>query len=124
MSTNTMRVISQDDLGGPEVLKEVEVERPTPRPNEVLVRVRAAGVNPTDWKSRSAMPRRRNTVGQCATLAPVSARMDRSVAVFQCVFGWSSTKIPWPTMLSWPSTPRLCSHCRASWAAIEPAENR
>jgi NADPH:quinone reductase-like Zn-dependent oxidoreductase len=50
---NTMRAISQDVLGGPEVLKEVQVERPVPRPNEVLVRVRAAGVNPTDWKHRA-----------------------------------------------------------------------
>ncbi|MGW0812226.1 NADP-dependent oxidoreductase [Streptomyces viridiviolaceus] len=50
---NTMRAISQDTLGGPEVLKEVRLERPEPRPNEVLVRVRAAGVNPTDWKHRA-----------------------------------------------------------------------
>ncbi|GAA3044241.1 NADP-dependent oxidoreductase [Streptomyces glomeratus] len=48
-----MRAISQDVLGGPEVLKLVEMERPAPRPNEVLVRVRAAGVNPTDWKHRA-----------------------------------------------------------------------
>ncbi|GAA2278607.1 NADP-dependent oxidoreductase [Streptomyces hawaiiensis] len=48
-----MRAISQDVLGGPEVLKEVEIERPVPKPNEVLVRVRAAGVNPTDWKHRA-----------------------------------------------------------------------
>ncbi|WP_314219995.1 NADP-dependent oxidoreductase [Streptomyces zaehneri] len=54
MSTvNTMRVIDQNVLGGPEVLTEREVERPAPRPNEVLVRVRAAGVNPTDWKHRA-----------------------------------------------------------------------
>ncbi|MEU2751839.1 NADP-dependent oxidoreductase [Streptomyces collinus] len=54
MSTqNTMRAISQDVLGGPEVLKEVQTERPVPKPNEVLVRVRAAGVNPTDWKHRA-----------------------------------------------------------------------
>ena len=53
MSTvNTMRAISQDTLGGPEVLKVVELERPEPRTNEVLVRVRAAGLNPTDWKHR------------------------------------------------------------------------
>ncbi|AVH55006.1 MULTISPECIES: NADP-dependent oxidoreductase [Streptomyces] len=52
-TVNTMRAISQDVLGGPEVLREVEVERPTPRANEVLVRVRAAGVNPTDWKHRA-----------------------------------------------------------------------
>ncbi|MEU1914554.1 NADP-dependent oxidoreductase [Streptomyces massasporeus] len=54
MSTqHTMRAISQDVLGGPEVLKEVRIERPAPKPNEVLVRVRAAGVNPTDWKHRA-----------------------------------------------------------------------
>ncbi|MFJ4555700.1 NADP-dependent oxidoreductase [Streptomyces massasporeus] len=54
MSTQgTMRAISQDVLGGPEVLKEVEIERPVPKPNQVLVRVRAAGVNPTDWKHRA-----------------------------------------------------------------------
>ncbi|WP_406412185.1 NADP-dependent oxidoreductase [Streptomyces sp. NBC_01614] len=51
-NVSTMRAISQDVLGGPEVLKEVEVQRPAPRPNEVLVRVRAAGLNPTDWKHR------------------------------------------------------------------------
>lgn len=50
---NTMRAVSQDVLGGPEVLKEIRAERPEPRPNEVLVRVRAAGVNPTDWKHRA-----------------------------------------------------------------------
>ncbi|MFF4746426.1 NADP-dependent oxidoreductase [Streptomyces chengbuensis] len=50
---NTMRAISQGVLGGPEVLREVRVGRPAPRPNEVLVRVRAAGVNPTDWKHRA-----------------------------------------------------------------------
>ncbi|MFI1505350.1 NADP-dependent oxidoreductase [Streptomyces sp. NPDC020597] len=54
MSTvNTMRTIGQSVLGGPEVLREEEVERPAPGPNQVLVRVRAAGVNPTDWKHRA-----------------------------------------------------------------------
>ncbi|WP_225992124.1 NADP-dependent oxidoreductase [Actinomadura montaniterrae] len=48
-----MRAVRQDVLGGPEVLQLVEVERPEPGPTEVLVRVRAAGVNPTDWKHRS-----------------------------------------------------------------------
>ncbi|MBA8949010.1 NADPH:quinone reductase-like Zn-dependent oxidoreductase [Actinomadura namibiensis] len=49
----TMRAISQDVLGGPEVLKEIELPRPEPGPAEVLVRVHAAGVNPTDWKHRA-----------------------------------------------------------------------
>ncbi|MFS8197808.1 NADP-dependent oxidoreductase [Streptomyces sp. CWNU-52B] len=54
MSTaNTMRAIRQEDLGGTEVLKEVELEIPRPGPSEVLVRVHAAGLNPTDWKHRA-----------------------------------------------------------------------
>ena len=48
-----MRAISQDALGGPEVLKMVETDRPEPGVAEVLVRVHAAGVNPTDWKTRA-----------------------------------------------------------------------
>ncbi|PZG00754.1 NADP-dependent oxidoreductase [Micromonospora deserti] len=43
-----MRAIGQDGFGGPEVLTVVEVPRPEPGPAEVLVRVHAAGVNPTD----------------------------------------------------------------------------
>ncbi|WP_207954680.1 NADP-dependent oxidoreductase [Saccharopolyspora elongata] len=48
-----MRAISQDVLGGPEVLQEVRLDRPVPGPGEVLIRVRAAGLNPTDWKHRA-----------------------------------------------------------------------
>lgn len=51
-SVQTMRAISQEDLGGPDVLREVDLPRPEPGPGEILVRVRAAGVNPTDWKHR------------------------------------------------------------------------
>nr|WP_060943789.1 NADP-dependent oxidoreductase [Streptomyces hygroscopicus] len=47
-----MRAVVQDTTGGPEVLRVAEVERPRPLPTEVLVRVRAAGVNPVDWKTR------------------------------------------------------------------------
>lgn len=50
----TMRAISQNTHGGPEVLQEVRVPRPAPGPSEILVAVRAAGINPTDWKHRSA----------------------------------------------------------------------
>lgn len=54
MSTPTsMRAAVQSALGGPEVLEVVDVPRPEPRTNEVLVRVHAAGLNPTDWKHRA-----------------------------------------------------------------------
>lgn len=50
--SQTMRAISQDSLGGPEVLKPIELPKPEPGPVEVLVRVHATSVNPTDWKIR------------------------------------------------------------------------
>ncbi len=48
-----MRAIRQETLGGPEVLELVDAPTPEPAPTEVLVRVRAAGVNPVDWKTRA-----------------------------------------------------------------------
>ncbi|MFJ6632168.1 NADP-dependent oxidoreductase [Streptomyces sp. NPDC091376] len=49
-----MRAISQDEYGSPEVLREVRLPRPAPGPSQILVAVRAAGVNPTDWKHRAS----------------------------------------------------------------------
>jgi NADPH:quinone reductase-like Zn-dependent oxidoreductase len=48
-----MRAVTQDELGGPEVLKVTEVERPAPGLSQILVRLYASGVNPTDWKHRA-----------------------------------------------------------------------
>lgn len=48
-----MRAIMAQRAGGPDVLEETELDRPEPGPVEILVRVHAAGVNPTDWKART-----------------------------------------------------------------------
>jgi NADPH:quinone reductase-like Zn-dependent oxidoreductase len=48
-----MRAVVQHELGGPEVLRVEEREMPGPLPTEVQVRVRAAGVNPVDFKTRA-----------------------------------------------------------------------
>ena len=52
-SNERMRAVTQDEFGGPEVLRLAEVRRPVPGPAQVLVRVQASGVNPTDWKHRA-----------------------------------------------------------------------
>ncbi len=52
MTTKTMRAIRQHAFGGPEVLRYEEAPMPALRPGEVLVRVRAVGVNPPDWYLR------------------------------------------------------------------------
>lgn len=51
---DTMVAITQDELGGPEVLKTVTVPRPAPGMGEILVRVHAAGVNPADVMNRQS----------------------------------------------------------------------
>jgi NADPH:quinone reductase-like Zn-dependent oxidoreductase len=48
-----MRAITATTWGAADVLAEIEVDVPEPGPCEVLVRVHAAGVNPTDWKQRA-----------------------------------------------------------------------
>lgn len=40
--------------GGPEVQEFLELDKPSPLAGELLVEVRAAAVNPADWKIRSA----------------------------------------------------------------------
>ncbi|MCD0449998.1 NADP-dependent oxidoreductase [Actinocorallia sp. API 0066] len=56
MAEKTMKAIRVHTRGGPEQLVLEEVPRPVPGPGEVLVRVRAAGVNPPDWYLRGGMP--------------------------------------------------------------------
>jgi NADPH:quinone reductase-like Zn-dependent oxidoreductase len=49
----TMRAVVATQPGGPEVLEPTEIERPAPDLVEISVRVHAASINPTDWKSRA-----------------------------------------------------------------------
>jgi len=46
----TSRAVVARAYGGPDVLHLVETDPGDPGPGEVLVEVRAAGINPTDWK--------------------------------------------------------------------------
>ncbi|MFD3561692.1 NADP-dependent oxidoreductase [Streptomyces sp. NPDC058686] len=47
-----MKAISYSGYGGPEVLEYGEVRDPKVGPDSVLVKIRAAAVNPVDWKAR------------------------------------------------------------------------
>ncbi|MCM1939245.1 NADP-dependent oxidoreductase [Streptomyces sp. G3] len=47
-----MRKVSFAEFGGPDVLQLVDAEEPRPGPGEIRVAVRAAGVNPVDWRIR------------------------------------------------------------------------
>ena len=50
-----MKAIQYSRFGGPEVLEIVDLADPHPAPGQIRVAVRAAAVNPVDWKMRSGM---------------------------------------------------------------------
>lgn len=52
MPANTMKAIRLHEFGGPEVLRYEDAPMPGLKPGEVLVRVRAVGINPPDWYLR------------------------------------------------------------------------
>jgi len=44
-----MKAIVYHQYGPPDVLQYADIEKPVPKDNEVLIRIRAASVNPLDW---------------------------------------------------------------------------
>lgn len=89
-----MRTITQQTLGGPEVLEIAEVAQPIPSPGEVLVQVHATGVNPADYKLRSGQVRLFGdppfTVGH--EFSGVVAEVGADAGTFRPgdeVFGWT-----------------------------------
>ena len=51
-----MKAMVQDHYGSAERLRLTEIDKPQIADNEVLIRVRAAGVNPADWAIMSGLP--------------------------------------------------------------------
>lgn len=51
-----MKAIVYSEFGGPEVLRQADVEAPVPRDNEILIKVRAAALNPADWHLARGLP--------------------------------------------------------------------
>jgi len=51
-----MKAVLFQGFGGPDILRCEEVDKPVPSDDEVLVRVRAASINPLDWKTMKGGP--------------------------------------------------------------------
>ena len=87
-----MQAIVQDRYGPPDVLELREIDEPRAGGDEVLVRVRAASVNPADWYAMTGMPwvarptmglRRPKTDRPGLDLAGVVAAVGAEVASFK-----------------------------------------
>jgi NADPH:quinone reductase len=94
-----MRAAFYTETGGPEVLQVAEVEDPVPGPGEVLVRVAASGVNPTDWKRRAGhrgslpFPRMIPGYDAAGTIEAVGPEVDAEVGAR--VWVWEGAHGKW-----------------------------
>jgi len=51
-----MRAFTYTEYGSPDVLQFTEIEKPTPKDDEVLIKVRSASINPYDWRLMRGKP--------------------------------------------------------------------
>jgi NADPH:quinone reductase-like Zn-dependent oxidoreductase len=92
----SMRAVRFSRFGGPEVLEIVDLPDPHPGSGEVRIAVRAAGVNPSDWKKREGLmdPELPQTLGHEA--AGIVDEVGGGVAEFAVgdrVFGFSAQEM-------------------------------
>jgi NADPH:quinone reductase-like Zn-dependent oxidoreductase len=107
-----MHAIQYEQVGGPEVLRLVEVPLPEPEGEQVRVAVRAAGVNPADWKTRQG-------------LMPGSAGFPRGIGfeiagVVDAVGPGAAWRVG-DEVLGWPVGGGYAEYALASRLAVKPA---
>jgi NADPH:quinone reductase-like Zn-dependent oxidoreductase len=128
-----------DKYGGLEVLQVVEVDRPTPGPGKVLVRVKAAGINPGEASIRKGLfaDRWPSTFpsGQGSDLAGIVEEVGpgvANVAVGDEVIGFTNDRssqaelvvveagnlVPRPAKVSWEQAGALFVAGTTAYAAV------
>jgi len=124
------RVVVATAFGGPEVLSVIEQPTGVPGPGEVLLEVRAVGVNPADWKAASGafgadparLPLRLGyeAAGVVTAVGPDARGPAGPIEVGDEVIGWrlqgayaselvvpAAALVPKPTRLDWPQAAGL-----------------
>jgi NADPH:quinone reductase-like Zn-dependent oxidoreductase len=108
-----MKAVQFREYGGPEVLNLVEVEEPHAGPGQVRIAVRAAGVNPSDWKDRAGDARDSQPVPLPSGVGfEASGIVDEvgpgvfNVSVGDAVFGYGANTVAQYAVLShWAHKP-------------------
>ncbi len=82
-----MQIFGFTDFGGPDATRLLTVAEPSPGPGEVLIAMRAAGVNPADIKVRNGQ--RRNVVAVRLPMAMGREAAGRVLALGEGVHGFA-----------------------------------
>jgi NADPH:quinone reductase-like Zn-dependent oxidoreductase len=76
-----MKAAAHTQYGPPDVVQIMDVEKPVPKDNEVLIEVRAASVNPADWRLMGGAPYVFEDCSGCAKPTPAEpGRIGHDVA--------------------------------------------
>src|SRR5580704_8403698 len=108
-----MKAVQFSEYGGPEVLHVVDVDEPHAGPGQVRIAVRAAGVNPSDWKRRAGYYRDFDPVTFPSGVGvEASGVVDEvgpdvsNVSVGDAVFGYgASTMAQYAVLTHWAHKP-------------------
>jgi NADPH:quinone reductase-like Zn-dependent oxidoreductase len=129
-----MKAVRFRRFGGPEVLEIVDLPDPHPGPGQVQIAVRAAGVNPSDWKKRQGLmdPDLPQTLGyEAAGVVDELGEGVADVAVGDRAFGLSedgaaqaelavlSYYAPIPPSLDFPDAAALPSAIETATRALD-----
>ena len=120
-----MRAAQFSRFGGPEVLEIVDLPDPRPGPGEIRVKVRAAGINASDWKKRRGLMDQElpQTLGyEAAGVVDEIGDGVRGVTVGDRVFGaspYGAAQAELAVLSYWASIPEALDYARA--AAIPAA---
>ncbi|MFB8281295.1 NADP-dependent oxidoreductase [Nocardia colli] len=117
-----MKAVRFAEYGGPDVLELVDVAEPHPSPGQIRIAVRAAGVNPHDWRVREGQFQRINPIPLPAGVGQdASGVVDEvgigvtGIAVGDSVLGrGSSTYAEFAVLSSWTRLPGGLSFAEAA----------
>lgn len=133
------RAVRFDEYGDIDVLNVVDVERPSPGAGEVLVRVKAAGINPGEASIRKGLLHERFPAtfpsGEGSDLAGVVEEVGPGVDTFAVgdeVLGWTEQRashaelvlapsdqlVPKPAAVPWNAAGALYVAGATAWAAV------
>jgi NADPH:quinone reductase-like Zn-dependent oxidoreductase len=140
-----MKAVRFDEYGGVDVLKVAEVPRPVPGPGQVLVEVKAAGINPGEAKIRDGLLHSRWPAtfpsGEGSDLAGIVDQLGEGVtsaAIGDEVIGWVDTRssqaeyavveaghvVPKPAEVPWEVAGALAVAGFTAWAAVRAVDLR